>query len=101
MTRDGRSRIEERAKARGIGISPHLLRSALAQTLPPATPPAPSIPEVSQRLHSQLAQIGKNLNQLTRWANIGEDETPTVGDVLDALTLVVYQVKLELVRRVE
>jgi hypothetical protein len=100
MTRNERCRIGERAKARGIGISTHMLRSALMQKAPPAKPPAPPIPEVSRHTYSQLAQLGNSLNQLARWANIGGDEAPSAAqvlDTLDALMLVVYHVKLELV----
>jgi hypothetical protein len=51
------------------------------------------LPEICGQL------VGQNLNQLARWANIGGDAAPSAADVLDtldALTLAVYQIKLDL-----
>jgi Bacterial mobilisation protein (MobC) len=100
MTRDERTRIGTRAKAKGLGISPYMVRSALGQRLPAARPPAPPIPEVNRATYFQLAQIGNNLNQLARWANIGGGEEPTAHEVLetlDALIPVVRKVQLDVI----
>jgi hypothetical protein len=100
MTRDERRRVEERAKARGLGISPYMLRVALGHALPKAKAPAPPIPEVNQATYFQLAQVGNNLNQLARWANIGAGEDPTAAEVLetlDALIPIVMRLRLEVI----
>jgi hypothetical protein len=100
MTRDQRRRIGERAKARGLGISPYMVRVALGHALPAVKAPAPPISEVNQDTYFQLAQIGNNLNQLARWANIGAGEDPTAAEVLDtldALIPIVMRLRLEVI----
>src|SRR5258708_37945704 len=97
MTRVELQRIDERAKTRGLAISQYMVRAALGQSLPSPKAPAPPIPEVNRDTYFQLAQVGNNLTQLARWANIGDGEDPTATEVLETLdTLIPLVMRLRL-----
>jgi hypothetical protein len=100
MTRYDRCRIGEHAKLRGLAVSAYMVRAALCQRLPPPKPLPPPIPEVNQHTYFELARIGNNLNQLARWANMGNGEDPTMAEVLatlDALIPVVMKLRVEVI----
>ncbi len=100
LTREERTRIGEYAREHGMKVASYLRLAALGRKLPPRrSPPAP-VPEINRVAYHQLAQIGNNLNQLARWANIGDGEEPEAREVLltlDALIPVVRRLQLQMI----
>lgn len=92
----------------GIGIS-QFIRSLLLRSRPPT--PRPLVPQVNREVYLELARIGRNMNQQTQALHealqgvppsqaldaLNASITPAYLAQLEALTLLLQQVRQELV----
>ena len=79
--------LEEYAKASGVLLSEILRAAVLRYKLKP-----PAIPRIELQAVGELARIGNNLNQLTKWANAGRF-SPEVKPELDELRELTMEIR--------
>lgn len=84
VTEDERRVIAQRAATAGVKVSEYLRRSALGS---PGVNTSESLASsiLSKPERAQLASIANNLNQLTRYAHVGELDLATINNLVGYL----------------